>query len=148
MTGDHLADRLLQAAWDARIRTGTFLAPLTTQPTKYLRQLRGARQPTVATLERIEALLEGRPVPPPPVNNFQRYVRSEARATYQGDDLSRSLATKAAEAHRLTLSRLASERRLPGETLFHAAKRLERTIQPEGMATTLLPGAAIQGDMQ
>ena len=70
-TGADLADRILAHAQHTGATLTALLAPLATDPSKWLNQLRGARRPKRTTVERIEALLEGRDVPPPPPNNFQ-----------------------------------------------------------------------------
>jgi hypothetical protein len=46
-----------------------FAYPLSTRPLRWLSQVRAAEKPQPATIERINALLAGRPVPAGPVNS-------------------------------------------------------------------------------
>lgn len=80
-TGAELADRLRRAAHERSLSISTFLAPLSSEPTNFIDQLGRALRPRATTIERIEALLDGRPVPPPPPNNFHGPRRAGAPAS-------------------------------------------------------------------
>jgi hypothetical protein len=73
MTGEELHTLLEQAARKSGLSLNEFVAPLAGKNTStWLKQLRIATEPRKHTVERITALLEGRAVPPPPPNNFQK----------------------------------------------------------------------------
>lgn len=52
-----------------------FAAPLSSSVDQWLKQTELALEPKPHTVARVQALLEGRPVPPPPPNNFQKSPR-------------------------------------------------------------------------
>lgn len=70
-TGEQLVDRLRTFAVAQGMSLQTLARQLSPEPAKWLQQLRIAQNPKPSTVQRIEALLAGRPVPPPPANNFQ-----------------------------------------------------------------------------
>jgi hypothetical protein len=79
VTGAELADQILVHAQRTSVTLTTLLEPLSTDPSKWLNQLRAARRPKRSTVERIQALLEGRDVPRPPANNFQTGGGAQAK---------------------------------------------------------------------
>lgn len=132
MTGADLVEELWQAARRQGVTLGQFVAPLTCVPTKYVKQLRLAKSPTPATIERIRALIAGEPVPPPPPNNFQRFNAYQAAAgtpagyrkasAQRVDELA---AARGKIEHRRALAEAAAALRRPGETLADAVRRIE-----------------------
>lgn len=75
MTGAALGHRLRMAAKAANTPLADFLRPLWPRDALgYLRQLEGSEMPRATTVARVEALLAGKRVPPPPI------TRDPARA--------------------------------------------------------------------
>lgn len=124
-TGRELLDQLWAAARAKGLPLTQFLAPLSSQPGKYVQQLKSARRPKPHTIERIGALIEGREIPPAPPNNFQA-----TSANREGEDnrAAAAIAAKRELERRRQLAELAVCRRLPGETLHSAVRRLEQQL--------------------
>lgn len=78
VTGRDLVDRIRRRAIELRVPIATFAAPLSTNASRWLWQMEQAERPKPHTIARVEALLAGREVPPPPANNFQASPRKPA----------------------------------------------------------------------
>lgn len=129
MTFDHLfaegarprGTTIIDALWKAARAHDkdlvAFIAPLSSQPTKWLRQLREAKNPTAATLERVKALLEGREVP---------QLATAAPSVKRGRPIHAEIIAKGELERRRQLAERAAAERLPGETLHDAVTRLAR----------------------
>lgn len=76
--GEILTLAIAQAAGKAGVPITKFARPLSPNLRQWIKQLRFARNPKPATVARIEALIAGQPVPPPPANNFQASPRKPA----------------------------------------------------------------------
>ncbi|CAN5371910.1 hypothetical protein BH10PSE14_BH10PSE14_04750 [soil metagenome] len=70
-TGLEIVEAIRRSAVERGVAAFTLAGELSRHPAKWLDQVAAAKQPTGATIERVRALLEGRPVPPPPANNFR-----------------------------------------------------------------------------
>ena len=115
-------------------------------PNWKLEQMRIAARPKPATVERIRSVIAGEPVErdfegaiDEPVLTITRDERAaqglppSRRQIYEERSLRRLAEAKAALQRRIALSRLAHERKLPGETLQAATARLEQSLlQNEG----------------
>lgn len=76
-TGADLVAQIRAAAHRAGITLERFAAPLSPNVSRWLRQTEAALQPKPHTIQRVNALLGGLPVPPPPPNTFQTHPRRE-----------------------------------------------------------------------
>ena len=65
-------------AYELGMSVSAFAEPLSPNAMTWLRQTEKADSPKPHTIERVQALLDGREVPPPPVNNFQASPRASA----------------------------------------------------------------------
>lgn len=74
-TGAELVAAIRRRAHQLGLSVGKFAAPLSPNTTAWLRQTERAESPKPHTIERVRALLEGRPVPGAPPNNFQKSPR-------------------------------------------------------------------------
>lgn len=116
-TGSDLIHQLWLAASARGVTLGEFARPLSSQPAKFLKQLRAARNPGPLTIERIRALIAGEDLPPPASRAFGGATKPAAEQVRDDLDWRRAIAEAAAE------------RRLPGETLYSAVYRLERELR-------------------
>jgi hypothetical protein len=71
-SGREVAAIVRTAAAEAGVPLVAFLAPVSKHAQTWIYQLGIARLPKPHTIARVEALLRGDPVPPPPINNFQK----------------------------------------------------------------------------
>jgi hypothetical protein len=147
MTGPELHSLLELSARNAGVPLMRFVRPLANYPDTFLSQLKQAQKPKSLTIERITALLEGRPIPPgqgmpagvvtctraerearglPP---SQRMVRDEK-------SLSAVEKQKAWVEHTRHLTELAHQTRRPGQAVADRVRelRLEEREQAEGIA--------------
>lgn len=75
-TGGELVRAIRRRAYERGMTVSAFAAELSPNVMTWLRQTENAAAPKPHTIERVKALLEGRPVPPAPANNFQKSPRS------------------------------------------------------------------------
>lgn len=71
-SGARLAAMIDAEARNRGVTLKVLLAPLTRDAGHWIAQMRLAKRPKPATFDRLEALLSGAEVPPPPPNNFQK----------------------------------------------------------------------------
>jgi hypothetical protein len=64
VTGEQLHRELCEAASAAGVSVQKFARPLFSEPNWKLEQMRIAKHPTQLTIERVRALVAGRPIPP------------------------------------------------------------------------------------
>ena len=64
-TGPELLAALEQRADELGLPFNDFVRPLNTNPREFIVGIRRAQRPTALTFDRVEALLNGRPIPPP-----------------------------------------------------------------------------------
>ena len=114
VTGSDLVHQLWVAASAKGVSLSAFVQPLSSQPVKYIRQLQQALHPGPLTIERVQALIEDRPVPPP---QSRPGIRPAAELVRENIEWRRAL-TEAA----------AAERR-PGETLHAAVQRVAEELR-------------------
>jgi hypothetical protein len=137
VTGEQLHAELTAAAARARVSLREFVEPLFNEPNWKLEQLRIAKCPTQSTIDRVRALVEGRPIPPTArVGNYRRadprhlqMTRAEAEAAgIPPSGRCIDLAQATAEKTRVELSRhlaeLAHLSRRPGQTLADRVREL------------------------
>lgn len=74
-TGAELTAAIRARAAELGPPVARFAAPLSPDPDKWLYQTARAMAPKPHTIARVQALLAGAPVPPPPPNNFQKCAR-------------------------------------------------------------------------
>jgi hypothetical protein len=120
-TGADLVHQLWLAARAHGQPLRTFAAGLARDPNKFVQQLRAAQRPKPATIARIQALIEGRDLPPP-ANQPQRSDREQVR-------VANISAGNAAIEWRRALAEAAAAERRPGETLHAAVRRLETELR-------------------
>lgn len=65
-SGEELADAVRSAAARAGQSVWRYAAPIHSNPTSFINTLEVTRCPKPATVARVQALLDGRPVPPQP----------------------------------------------------------------------------------
>jgi hypothetical protein len=147
MTGLELHDLLARSACAAGVRLYKFVAPLANHPETFLSQLKQAQKPKPLTIERISALIEGRPIPagqpvPAGVATCTRAEREErglppsGRMERETSSLAHIRAQKAWVAHTRSLTELAHQTRRPGQTIADRVRelRLEERGQAQGIA--------------
>jgi len=71
VSGPEIIEALDRMAVARNVTAFTLAAQLSRHPSTWLANVSAAKRPTRATIDRVRALLEGRPVPPPPANNFR-----------------------------------------------------------------------------
>lgn len=137
LTGKDLVHQLWTAARAKGVTLGTFVKPLTSDPTKWMGQLRETRCPKPATIARINALIEGRELPPPhnqPKAAYQTCTRADrerlgldpsARQIRDEHSLTSHQRIRENLEWRRAIAEAAAERRRPGETLHAAVRRVE-----------------------
>lgn len=76
-TGADLVAQIRAAAHRAGVPLERFAAPLSPNVSRWLCQTEAARQPKPYTIQRVNALLAGLPVPPPPPSTFQHQPRRD-----------------------------------------------------------------------
>lgn len=113
LTGSDLVHQLWVAANAKGLALGEFARPLSSQPAKFLKQLRAAHSPGPLTIARIRALIAGEDVPSPASRALSGLARPMAEKIREDLDWRRAIAEAAAE------------RRRPGETLQAAVRRVE-----------------------
>ena len=94
-------------------------------PRRRLEQMRCAAEPKPLTVDRIRAVIAGQPVEPATIRDPSRRFARRRNGAGTSSRLANQANARAAVEERLRLSRLAEARRLPGETLERAARRLE-----------------------
>jgi hypothetical protein len=110
--------QLWTASRAAGVTLGEFVRPLSGQPSKYVRQLQQAQQPGPRTIERVQALIAGRPVPAPQSRVLaDPGIRPAAEQIRENIEWRRALAETAAVERR------------PGETLHAAVQRLSQELR-------------------
>lgn len=143
-TGEQLYEELCREAARRAVRVSQLARSLWTyDPANMLDSLRMSRRPIGRTVSRVRDLIAGRPVEPlgkpkarQPFSTMRRAQREEqglppsARMHREERSLAVTQKAKRAVEHQRTLSRLAHQRRMPGETLQAAASRLEREQRP------------------
>jgi hypothetical protein len=140
-SGRDLVHQLWVAAGAKGMTLSAFVAPLTGQPNKFLQQLREARRPKPATIERVRALIEGREIPPAanqPKVDYSTCTRAErerrgldpsSRQLCEERSLTAAELEKERVAWRRALAEAATVERRPGETLHAAVRRLETELR-------------------
>lgn len=122
-SGQDLVDALRAAAAKRRVTLKGFVAPLVTSSAdNFLGQLGRASRPTQLTIDRVRALIEGKPIPPArpsPIKGRSLGGGGVNRIT-DGDV---RLRADEIEGKRLLAEAAAAARR-PGETLQDAQKRV------------------------
>lgn len=87
MTGNDLLLTIVAEAGRRGVTPKALIADLSPNPDTWLRQLAVAERPRQHTIDRVNALLRGEPVPPAPENNFQRRsYQLSARTAAVGPD--------------------------------------------------------------
>lgn len=142
MTGVELVRQLRSAASSEGVSLNRFVRPLTTDPTKFIQQMEDARKPTPITIERVRALIEGRPIPPHR-NGFTRQpqqqgltrIEAEAlgfppsgRSVAERHNLASTLERKRQVERLRDLSQLARETRRPGQPVADRLHELRRDM--------------------
>jgi hypothetical protein len=140
LTGADLVHQLWTAARAQGVTLGTFVKPLTSDPTKWLGQLREAHRPKPATLERVAALIEGRDIPPPhnkPAVGYSTCTRAErefrglapsSRQVRDEKQIEVRIRDRDNLEWRRAIAEAAADERLPGETLHAACRRIEHEL--------------------
>lgn len=141
VTGEQLYDELVRAAGRAGRSISAFAAPIFSDTWK-LEQLRIARTPKATTIERVRALIEGRPIP----DKGSLYVRdprafgmsraeAEAagippsqRSLHENQSLAAVLERKRRAEQLLELAEVARETRRPGQCLADRVRELRREM--------------------
>jgi hypothetical protein len=144
MTGAELHSLLELSARNAGVGLRKFVAPLANHPETFLDQLKIAANPKPRTIERITALLEGRPIPPGqgvPVGvvtctRAEREARGlppSGRMIRDEKSLSAVEKQKAWVEHTRHLTELAHQTRRPGQAIADRVRelRLEERQQQE-----------------
>lgn len=141
VTGRDLVHQLWVAAAARGADLNAFIRPLTSDPGKFVGQLREARRPKPATIERVRALIEGRELPPShnqPKVAYSTCTRAErerlglapsARQLRDEDQLIRRLNERDMVEYRRALAEAAATARRPGETLHAAVQRVAAEIR-------------------
>jgi hypothetical protein len=146
MTGLELHDLLERSARNAGVALTRFVMPLANYPDTFLSQLKQAKNPKPRTIQRVTALLEGRPIPagqgmPAGVVTCTRAQR-EARGLPPSqrmirDDKSLSAVAKAKAwvEHTRYLTELAHQTRSPGQSVADRVRelRLDEREQTQGI---------------
>lgn len=134
ITGEDLYQELQAAALRAGMSLTGFAAPIFTDSWK-IEQLRIAQRPKPVTIERVRALIEGRPIPgktrPSGADRLLPGHKSMTRLQAEAMGLPRS-GRSVAEEHALAI---AKRRKLHEETmreLSHVARETRRPGQPLG----------------
>jgi hypothetical protein len=145
VTGEHLYAEIVEAAQRSGQPLKTFVRPLLGESSWKLEQIRIAKAPTQSTIDRVRALIEGKPLPPTArVGNYRRgdfrhlamtRVAAEAagippsgRSKAERSDLARVTAEKARVELSRHLSDLARESRRPGQTLADRVRELRLEV--------------------
>jgi hypothetical protein len=147
LTGLELHDLLERSARAAGVSLRKFVAPMANHPDTFLDQLKIATNPKPRTIERISALLEGRPIPPGqgvPVGvvhctRAEREARglpASGRMIRDEKSLSAVQKQKAWVEHTRDLTELAHQTRRPGQAVADRVRelRLEERDQAQGIA--------------
>jgi hypothetical protein len=147
MTGLELHSLLELSARKAGVSLGKFVAPLANHPDKFLHQLKIAAKPKPRTIERITALLDGRPIQPGQgmpagvvtCTRAEREARGlppSQRMIRDDKSLAHVQAQKAWVEHTRHLTELAHQTRRPGQPIADRVRelRLEERDQARGIA--------------
>lgn len=137
MTGLDLYDELARAARAAGVGVSRFIRPLSSNPDTWLSQLKVAQNPTSRTIERVRALIEGRPIPPNqraaadvvycrPSVREQLGLPASGRMLREEASLSLTLQTKEAVELNRRLTELAHASRRPGQTVADRVRELRQ----------------------
>jgi hypothetical protein len=147
MTGAELHSLLELSARSAGVSLRKFVAPLSNYPETFLSQLKQAQDPKPRTIERITALLEGRPIPPGQAvpagvvtcTRAEREARGlppSQRMIRDDKSLAHVRAQKEWVEHTRQLTEIAHQTRRPGQSVADRVRelRLEEREQAQGLA--------------